>query len=613
MSTKEERGWNIHRRGDGQNILQYRIAAGDWAEHRIPREHRSERAAERYAMTWLSTYRKVAGTRPSLPDAPERGKSIRDLADAWETLTAKNPKISPATRKQRKGAIEVHVLPYPEIADVPISDLGPAALRGWVRKVRDDGKTKPKWEKDADGRPVRKLVRGGPMAAFTCRNVVNSLTAFFADAMAEEWIDVPANPMKHEAVRREIPDGVTVAGKHTIVHLTRPVAEKLLASAAVPEWRRVRTLLALVSGMAEGELSGLKLDDLDLDAAVPIVKITKALALEGDDGYSTMRAPKTDNRVRVMPLHSLAVRELRAWKAAGWKAWVGHKPEPHHPLFPNASGEAWRPDSPSLLRADLLAAGLTDKYDGKHAFTAHATRRSFATWLTEAGVAESTIKRLMGHAGSGVTQQHYTAQSLATLKAAIECIVLDLTTGQLVALPMRAVGGSHPEPQAAGHTADLPRGLPRPAVSGSSKPAILKARPVRLERTTGDLEVERGGSAPVSSASQAVGIVRDREARTVQPSQPLAPFRSPFGPPVVQGSDERGSPLRVVAGAGGRLMKVREVAEALGVCTATVYELVDEGELPHVRVANAIRVTQADLAHYVACRRRERCGRISHR
>jgi hypothetical protein len=32
VSTKEERGWNIYRRSDGQNVLQYRIAAGDWGE-----------------------------------------------------------------------------------------------------------------------------------------------------------------------------------------------------------------------------------------------------------------------------------------------------------------------------------------------------------------------------------------------------------------------------------------------------------------------------------------------------------------------------------------------------------------------------------------------------
>jgi hypothetical protein len=53
--------------------------------------------------------------------------------------------------------------------------------------------------------------------------------------MAEEWVDLPANPVKHVAVRREVPERVTRAGKHTIIHLTRATAEKLVTCAAVPE------------------------------------------------------------------------------------------------------------------------------------------------------------------------------------------------------------------------------------------------------------------------------------------------------------------------------------------------------------------------------------------
>jgi excisionase family DNA binding protein len=54
----------------------------------------------------------------------------------------------------------------------------------------------------------------------------------------------------------------------------------------------------------------------------------------------------------------------------------------------------------------------------------------------------------------------------------------------------------------------------------------------------------------------------------------------------------------------GRLLTVREVAARLGVCTALVYTLCDRGELPHVRVSNAIRVTDADLDAYIASQRR---------
>jgi excisionase family DNA binding protein len=45
-----------------------------------------------------------------------------------------------------------------------------------------------------------------------------------------------------------------------------------------------------------------------------------------------------------------------------------------------------------------------------------------------------------------------------------------------------------------------------------------------------------------------------------------------------------------------RLLKVGEVAERLGVSTATVYALCKRGALQHVRVGNAIRVPEAALA-----------------
>jgi excisionase family DNA binding protein len=53
------------------------------------------------------------------------------------------------------------------------------------------------------------------------------------------------------------------------------------------------------------------------------------------------------------------------------------------------------------------------------------------------------------------------------------------------------------------------------------------------------------------------------------------------------------------------LLTVRQVAERLGVCTATVYRLCDKGQLPHVRVLHAIRVAPADLAGFIRQNRRK--------
>jgi excisionase family DNA binding protein len=52
-----------------------------------------------------------------------------------------------------------------------------------------------------------------------------------------------------------------------------------------------------------------------------------------------------------------------------------------------------------------------------------------------------------------------------------------------------------------------------------------------------------------------------------------------------------------------RMLGVREVAERLRVCTATVYKLCASGALEHVRVLNSIRVTEAALHAFVTRRR----------
>jgi excisionase family DNA binding protein len=50
-----------------------------------------------------------------------------------------------------------------------------------------------------------------------------------------------------------------------------------------------------------------------------------------------------------------------------------------------------------------------------------------------------------------------------------------------------------------------------------------------------------------------------------------------------------------------RLLSVREAASLLGVCTSTVYKLCAEGKLRHVRVSNAIRISEAALRSYGCC------------
>ena len=90
------------------------------------------------------------------------------------------------------------------------------------------------------------------------------------------------------------------------------------------------------------------------------------------------------------------------------------------------------------------------------------------------------------------------------------------------------------------------------------------------------------------------GAARSHESRT------FAPVRSPF---VTRLLPEMAARLEVLKGGGDRLLSVRQAAEQLGLCTATVYGLCADGALAHIRILNAIRIAPADLADFVALRR----------
>ena len=80
---------------------------------------------------------------------------------------------------------------------------------------------------------------------------------------------------------------------------------------------------------------------------------------------------------------------------------------------------------------------------------------------------------------------------------------------------------------------------------------------------------------------------------------PVTPFLTPSSTRFLPGSGR----LRAVRGGAEDLLTVRDVAARLHVSTATVYTLANRGELPHIRIANTIRVAPADLEAYVQARR----------
>ena len=334
-------------------------------------------------------------------------ETVAQFLDAWMERREKNPRVRTATHANNGTHIEHYIKPH--LGALMLGDLRPRVVRNWLCDLRD--------------KPQRSI--GKPLAANTVRNIVATLKKALDAAVDEEL--VASNPVRSGIVRDELPKAEHRHGD-TLVCLRRADAELLITSEAVPEQRRVRWLVALTSGLREGELQGLTWADVDLESVIPLLDVHRAFTVRCKTGEL-----KTSNARRKVPLHHHAVRALRAWKSGGWTVLVGRHARPADAVFSNSKGGHTRPRSAEHIRADLAACGCLTEIAG-HPVDAHATRRTFATWLAEAEVDEGIRRRLMGHSGASVTDQHYTAKTLARLAEAVERIELDTGRGQVIAV-----------------------------------------------------------------------------------------------------------------------------------------------------------------------------------
>ncbi len=393
----------------GRWIARITLPDGTRRDVTLPRHYTEQQAKEKARE--LTAYVRQEGARLEVGEIP----TIEKLTEKWHKLRDASPDLSASTKRQDRYVFKAHVIPA--LGKLQPDDCGTAVLRKFVRDLR--AKSVVRGEDD-DGNEVR-----GPIAPNTVRNIVGVTTQFFEDVIAEEWVDLPANPMKHPAVRKEVPEAETRAHAADVIVICSDAQVDALVACGLPIWS-LRFVLALTTGLRDGEIAGLRFSDLDLEHEVPHIRVRTAIALTGPQGHATRGKLKTKNSKRPVPLHSLALELLTAWKESGWERYVTRidkeldpKPQPDDPIFPTPTGKPHRPKSADMLRAVLRAAGLPDACDG-HALDFHALRRTFATRLQIAGVPEDIRKRLMGHAASGVTGKHYTADDLRTLQRAVE-------------------------------------------------------------------------------------------------------------------------------------------------------------------------------------------------
>ena len=177
-----------------------------------------------------------------------------------------------------------------------------------------------------------------------------------------------------------------------------PAQARALLQAASGQRNEALYLVAIHTGLRQGELLGLKWTDVDLDAESPKVSVRRSLKVtENGLGFGP---PKNRASRRSVPLNETAAAALRAHKARQ-NAEILATPvwQDTGLVFPNRVGKPMNPSNlyhreykPLLKEAGLEGEG----------FTFHSLRHTFASALCNKREYPKVIQGLLGH--SSITQ-----------------------------------------------------------------------------------------------------------------------------------------------------------------------------------------------------------------
>ena len=179
------------------------------------------------------------------------------------------------------------------------------------------------------------------------------------------------------------------------VFLTDHEAELLLASC--DEVIAPMVAVTLATGLRFGEVTGLRVRDLELTGTRPSLTVAQAVRRpEGGNGY-TLGEPKSASSRRVVVLDTHTVDLLGETVNDGRAA--------DALVFPNPTGEHWRGSSFNVrwnrARDTAAAAGLAKRP------RFHDLRHTHAAWLLTDGVPLLVVSRRLGHDSVAITASTY--------------------------------------------------------------------------------------------------------------------------------------------------------------------------------------------------------------
>lgn len=292
-------------------------------------------------------------------DIPRGKQTVAAFLARWLDVHAR-PNTAPKTYRRYEQLLRLHVVPV--IGGLMLSKLRPLHIQDIYRQVVEKG------------RSVR--------TALHCHRVLRE-----ALQHAVRWQLISQNPA--DAVESPRPPRFEIAS------LATDDLARLLDAAEQTEYGAL-VALALMSGLRQGELLGLRWQDVDFNNSA--LRVQQTLQWLPPEGFS-FRQPRTHRSARPVALSPATKERLQQHriKQLEGRLLAGTAYDDGNLVFANALG---RPLHPSTLRQAWL--GIV-KAAGLEGVRFHDLRHAHATLLMAQGVHSKIVSERLGHSSVGIT------------------------------------------------------------------------------------------------------------------------------------------------------------------------------------------------------------------
>lgn len=299
-------------------------------------------------------------------------KNVPTIATIIEDYVEHLTGIEARTKKDYRSMARNHITPYLGAFPIDVDNLDRLAKR-WVNDRWDDGEG---------------------MGGKTLRNVHAFLSAAIGSAVPKHRPDNPFHKMKLPEYSPE-----------EMVFLTK--GEFSLLISKVPDYYKTVVRFLVSTGARWGEMVALTVGDVDLMAAIPTVRITKAVK-RGESGtyVGTTKTRRSRRTISLAPSLVAELATLTLGKTSGAT------------LFTGPLGGVLRENNfrDRVWKRAIAAANAERDDDGlfiplelrlNKQPRIHDLRHTHASWLISGGVDLPTVQRRLGHESITTTVDRY--------------------------------------------------------------------------------------------------------------------------------------------------------------------------------------------------------------